>query len=89
MPVKAGIPAADIAAGMYAFSSVLAALMRRERTGEGATIDVTMLESLGEWMGFPALFTGTAARRRRAPGRITRPSCRTGRSRPPMGRRCS
>ncbi len=56
-PVKAGIPAADIAAGMYAFSSVLAALMRRERTGEGATIDVTMLESLGEWMGFPALFT--------------------------------
>jgi crotonobetainyl-CoA:carnitine CoA-transferase CaiB-like acyl-CoA transferase len=56
-PVKAGIPAADIAAGMYAFSSILAALMRRERGGEGATIDVTMLESLGEWMGFPALFT--------------------------------
>ena len=56
MPVKAGIPAADIAAGMYAFSSRLQ-LMRRERTGEGATIDVTMLESLGEWMGFPALFT--------------------------------
>ena len=56
-PVKAGIPAADIAAGMYAFSSILAALVRRARTGEGATIDVTMLESLGEWMGFPALFT--------------------------------
>jgi itaconate CoA-transferase len=56
-PVKAGIPAADIAAGMYAFSSILAALMRRERTGEGATIDITMLESLGEWMGFPALFS--------------------------------
>ncbi len=56
-PVKAGIPAADIAAGMYAFSSILAALLRRERSGEGATIDVTMLESLGEWMGFPALFT--------------------------------
>ena len=55
-PVKAGIPAADIAAGMYAFSSILAALLRRERSGEGATIDVTMLESLGEWMGFPALF---------------------------------
>jgi itaconate CoA-transferase len=62
-PVKAGIPAADIAAGMYAFSSILAALVRRGRTGEGATIDVTMLEALGEWMGFPALFTaygGTA-----------------------------
>jgi itaconate CoA-transferase len=56
-PVKAGIPAADIAAGMYAFTSILAALFRRSRTGEGATIDVTMLESLGEWMGFPALFT--------------------------------
>jgi itaconate CoA-transferase len=56
-PVKAGIPAADIAAGMYAFSSILAALLRRQRSGEGATIDVTMLESLGEWMGFPALFT--------------------------------
>jgi len=56
-PVKAGIPAADIAAGMYAFSSILAALLRRERSGEGATIEVTMLEALGEWMGFPAYFT--------------------------------
>ena len=56
-PVKAGIPAADIAAGMYALTSILAALVRRGRTGEGATIDVTMLEALGEWMGFPALFT--------------------------------
>jgi itaconate CoA-transferase len=55
-PVKAGIPAADISAGMYAFTSILAALLRRERSGEGATIDVTMLEALGEWMGFPALF---------------------------------
>ena len=36
-PAKAGIPAADIAAGMYAFSSILAALLRRERSGEGAT----------------------------------------------------
>ena len=65
-PVKAGIPAADIAAGMYAFSSILAALLRRERSGEGATVDVTMLEALGEWMGFPALFTaygGTPPRR--------------------------
>jgi itaconate CoA-transferase len=56
-PAKAGIPAADIAAGMYAFTSILAALVRRGRTSEGATIDVTMLEALGEWMGFPALFT--------------------------------
>ena len=56
-PSKAGIPVADIAAGMYAFSSVLAALLRRMRTGEGATLDITMFEALGEWMGFPAYFT--------------------------------
>jgi itaconate CoA-transferase len=56
-PCKAGIPVADIASGMYAFSSILAALVRRGRTGEGATINVTMFESLGEWMGFPAYFT--------------------------------
>ena len=55
-PSKAGIPVADIAAGMYAFSSILAALLRRERTGEGATLDITMFEALGEWMGFPAYF---------------------------------
>jgi crotonobetainyl-CoA:carnitine CoA-transferase CaiB-like acyl-CoA transferase len=56
-PSKAGIPVADIAAGMYAFSSVLAALIRRGRTGEGATLDITMFEALGEWMGFPSLFS--------------------------------
>lgn len=56
-PSKAGIPVADIAAGMYAFSSILAALLRRGRTGEGATLDITMFEALGEWMGFPAYFT--------------------------------
>ena len=63
---KAGIPVADIASGMYAFSSVLAALLRRMRDGQGATIHVTMLEALGEWMGFPAYFTacgGTAPQR--------------------------
>jgi itaconate CoA-transferase len=56
-PSKAGVPVADIAAGMYAFSSILAALLRRGRTGEGATLDITMFEALGEWMGFPAYFT--------------------------------
>ncbi len=56
-PAKAGIPVADIAAGMYAFSSILAALYRRQQEGVGATLDITMLESLGEWMGFPAYFT--------------------------------
>jgi itaconate CoA-transferase len=56
-PAKAGISVADIAAGMYAFSSILAALYRRTRDGVGATLDITMFESLGEWMGFPAYFT--------------------------------
>ena len=65
-PSKVGISIADIAAGMYAFSGVLAALLRRERTGEGATIDVSMFDALAEWMGFPAYFTeygGTAPAR--------------------------
>ena len=57
-PSKVGISAADIAAGMYAYSGILAALLRREKTGEGATLDISMLEALGEWMGFPAYFAG-------------------------------
>src|SRR5215210_5704059 len=57
-PSKVGISAADIAAGMYAYSGILSALFRRERTGEGATLEVSMLEALGEWMGFPAYFAG-------------------------------
>jgi crotonobetainyl-CoA:carnitine CoA-transferase CaiB-like acyl-CoA transferase len=56
-PAKAGISVADIAAGMYAMSSILAALYRRQTQGEGATLDITMFEALGEWMGFPAYFT--------------------------------
>ncbi|PIM72247.1 formyl-CoA transferase [Streptomyces sp. JV178] len=52
-PVKAGIPAADIAAGMYAFSGVLAALVRRGATGRGGPVEVSMLEALAEWMGHP------------------------------------
>ncbi|MFJ6994104.1 CaiB/BaiF CoA transferase family protein [Streptomyces sp. NPDC003090] len=52
-PVKAGVPAADIAAGMYAFSGVLAALLRRASTGVGGPVEVSMLEALAEWMGHP------------------------------------
>ncbi|MDQ8702991.1 CaiB/BaiF CoA-transferase family protein [Streptomyces sp. LHD-70] len=52
-PVKAGIPAADIAAAMYAFSGVLAALLRRSTTGLGGPVEVSMLEALAEWMGHP------------------------------------
>ncbi len=57
-PSKVGISIADIAAGMYAYSGILAALLRRGRTGEGATLEVSMLEALGEWMGFPAYYAG-------------------------------
>ncbi len=56
-PVKSSISVADIAAGMYAYSGVLTALFRRERTGDGATIEVSMLEALTEWMGFPFYYT--------------------------------
>jgi itaconate CoA-transferase len=56
-PAKAGAPVADIAAGMYAYSSVLAALLQRGRTGLGSHIDVSMLESLAEWMGYPLYYT--------------------------------
>ena len=47
---------ADIAAGMYAYSSILAALLQRQRTGQGGHIDVSMLECLGEWMGYPMYY---------------------------------
>jgi crotonobetainyl-CoA:carnitine CoA-transferase CaiB-like acyl-CoA transferase len=55
-PAKTGIPTADIASGMYCAQAVLAALLRRHRTGEGATIEVSMLEATVEWMGY-ALYT--------------------------------
>jgi crotonobetainyl-CoA:carnitine CoA-transferase CaiB-like acyl-CoA transferase len=56
-PAKAGISVADIAAGMYAYSGVLTALYERERTGTGSTVEVAMLEALGEWMSQPYLYT--------------------------------
>jgi itaconate CoA-transferase len=61
-PAKAGISVADIAGGMYAFSSVLAALYARERTGIGAALQVSLFEALTEWMSQPmyyAMYTGT------------------------------
>lgn len=56
-PAKAGIAVADIAAGMYAFTGVLTALYEREHTGRGGAFEVSMLEALGEWMGFPYYWT--------------------------------
>ncbi|UUZ68868.1 CoA transferase [Polaromonas sp. P2-4] len=58
-PSKSGNSIADIAAGMYAYSSILAALMQQHKrggTGKGAHIDVSMLESLAEWMGYPLYY---------------------------------
>ena len=61
VPSKAGISVADIAAGMYAYSHVLSALLLRGRTGKGSHIDVSMLEALGEWMGFPMYYASEGA----------------------------
>jgi itaconate CoA-transferase len=55
-PAKAGCSIADIAAGMYAYSSILAALLQRGRTGRGSRIDVSMLESMVEWMSYPLYY---------------------------------
>ena len=55
--VKLAIPVADLAAGMYAYTGILTALYARERGGDGAAIEVSMLEALGEWMGFPLHYT--------------------------------
>ena len=55
-PSKAGNSVADIAAAMYAYSSILSALLLRGKTGQGSHIDVSMLESLGEWMGYPMYY---------------------------------
>lgn len=55
-PVKVGISVADIAAGMYAFTGVLASLIQRGVTGRGDVLEVSMLEALGEWMSQPYLY---------------------------------
>lgn len=63
MSVRAGISAADIAGGMYVYSSVLAALVHRWRTGEGTAIEVSLFDALTEWMGHPihyAMYSGEA-----------------------------
>ena len=64
-PSKAGISVADIAGGMYAYSGILAALLSRSQSGHGSVLDVSLFESLAEWMGFPYYFTMGG----KAPGR--------------------
>jgi itaconate CoA-transferase len=58
---KAGCSIADIAAGMYAYTGVLSALLLRDKTGLGSRIDVSMLESLVEWMGYPMYYAYNGA----------------------------
>ncbi|GAP89299.2 hypothetical protein SAMD00023353_3700350 [Rosellinia necatrix] len=55
-PAKVGISIADIASGMYAYSGILAALIKRGKTGRGSRVDVSMLEAMAEWMGFPMYY---------------------------------
>lgn len=55
-PAKAGCSIADIAAGMYAYTNILAALIQRGKTGQGCNIDVSMLESMVEWMNYPLYY---------------------------------
>jgi itaconate CoA-transferase len=59
-PAKVGISVADIAAGMYAYAGILAALYERERTGRGSTLEVSLFDALGEWMSHPAYLAAYA-----------------------------
>jgi itaconate CoA-transferase len=56
-PSKVGISVADISGGMYAYSGILTALYQRERTSEGAALDVALFDTLGEWMSHPMYLT--------------------------------
>ena len=55
-PAKAGCSIADIAAGMYAYTGILAALLQRQQTGQGSHVEVSMLEALTEWMSYPLYY---------------------------------
>ncbi|ROV99922.1 hypothetical protein VMCG_06162 [Cytospora schulzeri] len=56
-PARVGVPIADISAGMYALVNILGAIIEREKTGQGKRIDISMLESMAEWMSFPLYYT--------------------------------
>ena len=60
-PAKAGISIADIAAGMYAYSNILSALIQRQKTGQGCEIDLSMLDAMAEWMGYPLYYACAGA----------------------------
>ncbi|WP_020657045.1 CaiB/BaiF CoA transferase family protein [Massilia niastensis] len=54
---KCGLSIVDISAGMYALNGILMALYRRERTGEGTAFEVSLFDSMTEWMSYPAYYT--------------------------------
>ena len=65
-PARVGVSIADISAGMYAYSGILQALLQRHRTGKGVNVEVSMFESLSEWMSYPlysAHYSGALPRR--------------------------
>ena len=61
-PAKVGASVADIATGMYAYTGTLTALYHRERTGQGSTVDIAMIDALGEWMAQPAYYSAYGGR---------------------------
>jgi itaconate CoA-transferase len=72
-PSRVGISIADIAAGMYGYSGILTALIQRQATGLGTTVDVSLFDALAEWMGFPALYAAYTGKnpRRSGPNHIS------------------
>lgn len=56
-PSKVGISIADIAGGMYAYSAILTGLLLRQKTGTGSAVEVSLLDALAEWMGYPGYYT--------------------------------
>jgi len=56
-PCKVGVSIADISAAMYAYSGILTAMLARKDSGEGTIVDVSLFDSLGEWMGYPVYYT--------------------------------
>jgi crotonobetainyl-CoA:carnitine CoA-transferase CaiB-like acyl-CoA transferase len=72
-PAKPGIPIADLTAGMYTYSSILAALYEREKTGRGRAISVSLIDAISEWMGYTIYFTSHSGRRHE-PNGISHPT---------------
>lgn len=61
-PAKVGLSIVDIATGMYALNGILMALFQRERTGKGLAFEVSLFDSIAEWMSYPAYFRAGAGR---------------------------